>query len=198
MGMIACSQKKMEMGMIGAEKEELNVIIAVDGKGHSITEESILACEWTCKELVSKLLNPSFSINLTILNVQKKIADNAFTNRNIKSWNLYYKKLSERVLEEALNICKKNLKIEAKPSCVVGGEENPQKKICEAVQLLGADLLIMGGRRHCAFRRAIMGCVTEYCSRNAACPVLVITKQKYSSLSNEYPTFVSDDTKSIK
>uniref|UniRef100_A0A0E0RB20 UspA domain-containing protein n=1 Tax=Oryza rufipogon TaxID=4529 RepID=A0A0E0RB20_ORYRU len=42
------------------------------------------------------------------------------------------------------------------------------------VDKLGADVLVMGSHGYGLFKRALLGRVSDYCVRNASCPVLIV------------------------
>ncbi|KAL6969869.1 hypothetical protein U1Q18_029584, partial [Sarracenia purpurea var. burkii] len=53
---------------------------------------------------------------------------------------------------------------------------NPKDAICEAVEKLQIELLILGSYSKGALKRTILGSVSSYCTHNAKCPVLVVKK----------------------
>lgn len=50
----------------------------------------------------------------------------------------------------------------------------PGEAICALAQEVGADVIVMATRGLGGFRRAVLGSVSGYVSRNAPCPVLVV------------------------
>ena len=46
--------------------------------------------------------------------------------------------------------------------------------ICQMADKLGADVLVMGSHGYGLFKRALLGSVSDYCVRNANCPVLIV------------------------
>ncbi|MFD0330829.1 universal stress protein [Streptacidiphilus monticola] len=42
----------------------------------------------------------------------------------------------------------------------------------------GAELLVVGNRGHGGFARALLGSVSQHCTQQATCPVLVVRPQK--------------------
>ncbi|KAE8801369.1 hypothetical protein D1007_23066 [Hordeum vulgare] len=46
--------------------------------------------------------------------------------------------------------------------------------ICDMVDKLGADVLVMGSHGYGFFKRALLGSVSDYCVSNANCPVLIV------------------------
>ncbi|KAH1259241.1 Universal stress protein A-like protein [Glycine max] len=58
---------------------------------------------------------------------------------------------------------------------------DPRDVICDMSQKLGADLLIMGSHGYGVVKRAFLGSVSNYCSQNVKCPVLIVKKPKPSA-----------------
>ncbi|KAM0899132.1 hypothetical protein ACQ4PT_021441 [Festuca glaucescens] len=87
----------------------------------------------------------------------------------------YSKQVADAVVEKAQKLCalhgKENgeMKVEVKVS--VG---DARSVICEMVDKLGADVLVMGSHGYGLFKRALLGSVSDYCVRNANCPVLIV------------------------
>ncbi|KAL5989461.1 hypothetical protein ACLOJK_010353 [Asimina triloba] len=50
---------------------------------------------------------------------------------------------------------------------------DPREVICEAVEKLNVDLLILGSDGRTAIQRAFLGSVSNYCVQNGKCPVLI-------------------------
>ncbi|GMJ03302.1 hypothetical protein like AT1G68300 [Hibiscus trionum] len=82
------------------------------------------------------------------------------------------KKLALALLEKAKEICA-NHGVEAETMTEVG---DPKDKICEAVEKLNIELLIVGSHGRGAIQRAFLGSVSNHCVHNAKCPVLVVRK----------------------
>ncbi|MBA0814886.1 hypothetical protein Gohar_020685 [Gossypium harknessii] len=79
------------------------------------------------------------------------------------------KKLALALLEKAKGICA-NRGVDAETMTEVG---DPKEKICEAVEKLNIELLILGSHGRGAIQRAFLGSVSNHCVHNAKCPVLV-------------------------
>ncbi|XWS68851.1 hypothetical protein CRYUN_Cryun04dG0128600 [Craigia yunnanensis] len=80
------------------------------------------------------------------------------------------KKLTLALLEKAKDICAKH-GVDAETMTEVG---DPNEKICEAVEKVNIDLLVLGSRGRGAIQRAFLGSVSNHCVQNAKCPVLVL------------------------
>lgn len=164
-----------------------NIVVAVDE-----SEESMRACEWACKHLSAieaGKVNETTDIqqqqqlyNLILIHVQS--TDSSFSagpayilsNQVFEFLDLDAKRSTQMVLNRALKICDRyGVKAETH---VVTGEA--KERICEAVAKLGAHLLVVGSHGHGGFIRAIRGSVSDYCSRNSKCPVVVVNKKVFS------------------
>lgn len=55
-------------------------------------------------------------------------------------------------------------------------EGPPGQTLCDVAAEVSASALIMGTRGRGGFKRAVMGSVSDYVIRNAACPVLVVNQ----------------------
>ncbi|XP_022726536.1 universal stress protein A-like protein [Durio zibethinus] len=82
------------------------------------------------------------------------------------------KKLTLALLEKAKDICA-NYGVDAETMTEVG---NPKEKICEAVEKLDIELLILGSHGRGTIQRTFLGSVSNHCVQNAKCPVLVVRK----------------------
>ncbi|XP_021298880.1 universal stress protein A-like protein [Herrania umbratica] len=82
------------------------------------------------------------------------------------------KKLTLALLEKAKDICATH-GVDAETMTEIG---DPKDKICEAVEKLKIQLLILGSHGRGALQRAFLGSVSNHCVHNAKCPVLVVRK----------------------
>ncbi|KAL9255232.1 Universal stress protein A-like protein [Drosera capensis] len=152
------------------------VVVAVDG-----SDESMNALRWAIDNV--RLRSPPDG-SLIILHVQSppsiavginpgsipfggpSVEVPAFT----AAIEAHQGRITEAVLNRALEICaEKN--ITAKTHVVVG---DPKEKICEVVDNLHADLLVMGNRAFGPIKRLFLGSVSKYCSNHASCPVVIV------------------------
>ncbi|GJS44504.1 universal stress protein A-like protein [Tanacetum coccineum] len=89
------------------------------------------------------------------------------------------KELKESENKAALDLLKK-----AKTTCTEYGITaegiaeigDPKVAICNAVEKLNVQLLIVGSHGRGALTRAFIGSVSNYCVNHAKCPVLVVKK----------------------
>lgn len=160
------------------EKEEqmpmkrVTVVVAVDE-----SQESIKACEWACKNLLAPHTNIRQSYKFILLHVQPPVCASSgpayiLSSQVVHLMESAEAKTTQKILKRALDVCKRyNVKAETR---VVFG--NPKEKICEAAKKWGAHFIVVGSHGHGPFIRAIKGSVSDYCSRNATCPVIVVNK----------------------
>lgn len=160
-----------------AAMEERRIVVAVDQ-----SEESIYALRWCLGNLIHSTGEGDAVRNTLILLYARppppafSLLDGAgyvFSDEVIASIEKYGKDLADSVMEKAQNICKdyRNIKVEAKVA--VG---DARDVICEMVQKLGADLLVIGSHGYGLIKRALLGSVSDHCARNAKCPVLIVKR----------------------
>ncbi|KAL8167015.1 hypothetical protein V2J09_008514 [Rumex salicifolius] len=82
----------------------------------------------------------------------------------------HQQRITDAILERALQICAEKNVI-PKTKVVIG---DPKEKICEVVDKLHADLLVMGNRAFGPLKRFFLGSVSKYCSNHASCPVVIV------------------------
>jgi nucleotide-binding universal stress UspA family protein len=148
------------------------VMVAIDD-----SEFSHYALEWTLQNLRESIQNSK----LFIFTVQS-LADLAYVYASsygsappelIASIQENHKKTAEALLEKAKEICGPyGVTVETFTE-----DGDPKEAICEAVEKLGIQLLVLGSHSRKALERAFLGSVSNYCVHNAKCPVLVVKKQ---------------------
>ncbi|KAK2403491.1 hypothetical protein P8452_09482 [Trifolium repens] len=154
------------------ENRERKIMVAVDE-----SEESMYALSWSITNLISDTKDNS---KLVLLYVKPPSAvyslDSAgyiFSNETIDALEEYSKKLAKSVMKRAEAICRNfdatNINIEK----VVGTGE-AKNVICNAAKKLEADTLVMGSHGYGFFKRALLGSVSDYCVKNAKCPVVIV------------------------
>ncbi|XP_010921510.1 universal stress protein A-like protein [Elaeis guineensis] len=157
--------------------EERRIVVAVDE-----SEESIYALQWCLHNLIHSAGEGATARNTLILVYARPPppvyspldgTGYLFSDEVTASIDKYSKDLAVSVMERARNICKdySNMKVEEKV-CVGDARD----VICEMAQKLGADLLVMGSHGYGFIKRAFLGSVSDYCARNAKCPVLIVKR----------------------
>ncbi|XP_058193998.1 universal stress protein A-like protein [Rhododendron vialii] len=153
------------------EKKKKKLMVAIDE-----SECSHYALEWALQNLVDTIANS----DLCIFTVQP-IANYSYLYASsfgaapadlVRSFQENQQKFSLALLEKAKGICSK-YGIVAETVTEVG---NPKEAICEAVEKLNIQLLVLGSHSRGALKRALLGSVSNYCAHNAKCPVLVVKR----------------------
>ncbi|KAK9276970.1 hypothetical protein L1049_006509 [Liquidambar formosana] len=135
------------------------------------------ALKWTLESLCNSI-SESHLIIFTVL----PIADYSYIYAStmgaappdlIASVQENQKKVAVALLEKAKKICADHGVIAAE-TIVESGD--PKAVICEAVEKLKVELLVLGSHGRGALKRAFLGSVSNHCVQNAKCPVLVVRK----------------------
>ncbi|CAH2053982.1 unnamed protein product [Thlaspi arvense] len=81
---------------------------------------------------------------------------------------------SAALLSRALQMCRaKQIRTE---TLVLEGDAKDM--ICQAVEQMHVDLLVVGSRGLGKIRRAFLGSVSDYCAHHANCPILIVKPPK--------------------
>ncbi|XP_016455939.1 universal stress protein A-like protein [Nicotiana tabacum] len=159
------------------------VILSVDG-----SEESMNALNWALDNIKLKPHDPDSGEpqgSFVILHVQSPPSIAAGLNPaaipfggpsdiEVPAFNAaieaHQKRITQAILNHATEICaSKNANV--KTQVLIG---DPKEKICDAVEEMHADLLVMGSRAFGPFKRMFLGSVSNYCSNHAQCPVIIV------------------------
>ncbi|XP_073004480.1 universal stress protein A-like protein [Typha latifolia] len=154
----------------GEESKLKKVMVAIDE-----SECSHYALEWALDHLRDSLSSPLVVFTAQpYANVGYMAAASYGTPppELIQSVQEHNKKMSLAILEKAKEICSRRGVI-TETTTEVG---DPKEVICEAVDKLNIDLLILGSNSRGALERFFVGSVSNYCLHNANCPVLVVKK----------------------
>lgn len=85
-------------------------------------------------------------------------------------------------MNKALQLCQgKQMTAE---TMVVSGD--PRDVICETVEKVRADFLVIGSHGYGAIKRAVLGSVSDYCAHHAKCPVVIVKKPHKSSHATDH------------
>ncbi|XP_026404144.1 universal stress protein A-like protein isoform X1 [Papaver somniferum] len=183
--------------MADMEVQERKIVVAID-EG----DESIYALTWAIKNVVSQNSNdtvillyakPPLKIYSTLdgsgnkrffssdpilpvsMTVRFVIAGYLFSSDVIMSMEKYSKEVADSVIEKAKRVCEdlQNVKVEARIE-----KGDARDVICDAVEKIGADMLVMGTHGYGMIKRAFLGSVNTHCAQNVKCPVLIVKKPK--------------------
>nr|ACU18484.1 unknown [Glycine max] len=106
--------------------------------------------------------------------IQPSMAQDIFFASDITAtMERYSQQVADCVLEKAMKLCKNIENVETR---VENGD--PRDVICQMVQKLGADVLVMGSHGYGLIKRAFLGSVSNHCAQNVKCPVLIVKKPK--------------------
>ncbi|PKA48943.1 Universal stress protein A-like protein [Apostasia shenzhenica] len=84
-----------------------------------------------------------------------------------------------RVIEKARELCIANSVTDAVYEVVEG---DARTVLCETVEKLHADILVVGSHGYGAIKRAVLGSVSDYCAHHAHCSVMIVKKPKQKHL----------------
>ncbi|KAH7292970.1 hypothetical protein KP509_28G005900 [Ceratopteris richardii] len=55
---------------------------------------------------------------------------------------------------------------------------DPRDVICEQIEKLNANMLVIGSHGYGAVKRALLGSVSDYCAHHVKCPIVIVKKPK--------------------
>ncbi|KAB1203903.1 Universal stress protein A-like protein [Morella rubra] len=160
------------------------VIVAVDG-----SEESMYALRWAIDnlKLKSPAADPDCGSSFVILHVRSPPSISSGINPGAIPFGgpsdlevpaftaaieAHQRRITEAILDHALQLCSEyTVRVNIETKVVVG---DPKEKICEVVENLHADLLVMGSRAFGPIKRMFLGSVSNYCTNQAQCPVIIV------------------------
>ncbi|AES61668.1 putative universal stress protein A [Medicago truncatula] len=154
------------------EKRERKIMVAIDE-----SEESMYALSWSISNLIADTNNNN---KLVLLYVKPPSAvyslDSAgyiFSNDTIDTLENYSSQLAKSVMKRAEAIYRNFDDTDINIEKVVGTGD-AKNVICNAAKKLGADTLVMGSHGYGFIKRALLGSVSDYCVKNAKCPVVIV------------------------
>ncbi|KAK2639159.1 hypothetical protein Ddye_026954 [Dipteronia dyeriana] len=164
------------MADVAATKER-RIIVAID-EG----EESMYALTWCLKNVISQ--NSNDTLILLYAKPPRVVYPTLdgtgylFSSDIMASMDRYVSDMANGVIEKAKKLCREQsgdgqVKVEA-----TVGDGDPRDVICDTVEKLGADVLVMGSHGYGWIKRAFLGSVSNHCAQNVKCPVLIVKKPK--------------------
>ncbi|KAL3510766.1 hypothetical protein ACH5RR_030167 [Cinchona calisaya] len=162
----------MEEERSSSTVERKKVMVAIDD-----SECSHYALEWALDNF-HQLISDSELVIFTVQPIAKysylyASSMGAAPPELIRNFQEQNQKAANALLETAKAICDKHGVI-ARTVTEVG---DPKDAICEAVEKLKVQLLVLGSHSRGAIKRAFLGSVSNYCVHNAKAPVLVVRKK---------------------
>ncbi|XP_058083585.1 universal stress protein PHOS32 [Magnolia sinica] len=156
------------------EKKERRIAVAVDE-----SEESMYALSWCLRNFITQNKEDTFILLYAKppFPAFSSLDGTAylFSNKVAAAMEKYSRDLVDSVMERAKVIYQEfdNVKIEKKVGCGYAKDV-----ICEMVENVGADILVMGSHGYGFIMRALLGSVSDHCAKKVKCPVLVIKRPK--------------------
>ncbi|KAM2713004.1 hypothetical protein EV1_032935 [Malus domestica] len=161
--------------MTAVAESERRILVAVD-EG----EESMHALSWCLKNVAGQ----NSKDTLVLLHAKPPRAvftaldgtGYLFSSDILAATEKYGADVADCVMEKAKKMCKDlqpDLKVETK---VESGD--PRDVICQMVERVRADVLVMGSHGYGVIKRAFLGSVSNHCAQNVKCPVLIVKKPK--------------------
>ncbi|KAF3454597.1 hypothetical protein FNV43_RR05045 [Rhamnella rubrinervis] len=151
---------------------ERRIMVAVD-EG----EESMYALSWCLKNVISE--NSKDTLILLYAKPPRPVFTTLdgtgylFSSDIRSAIESHSNDVAECVIEKAKRMCKdlQNVKVQTR---VESGD--PRDVICQMVDKLGANVLVMGSHGYGLIKRAFLGSVSNHCAQNVKCPVLIVKK----------------------
>ncbi|KAI8574826.1 hypothetical protein RHMOL_Rhmol01G0383500 [Rhododendron molle] len=172
----------MTMTMMKKNKDR-RIVVAIDE-----SEESMYALSWCLTNLLSQEAKTNnISINNTIVLLYVKPPPPAYSSMDptgylfagdvVETMEKYSRGLANSVMNRAEEVYRgfntTTIKVEKKI-----GSGDAKNVICVAVEKLAADVLVMGSHDYGFFKRALLGSVSDYCSKHVKCPLVVVKRPK--------------------
>ncbi|PON89489.1 Universal stress protein [Trema orientale] len=165
-----------------ASSKERRILVAVD-EG----EESAYALSWCLKNVITDNSKDTLILLYakppravyTALDGTGEVEEDRlgylFSTDITAAMDRYSSDVADCVIEKAKRMCKdlQDVKVETR---IENGD--PRDVICQMVEKLGADVLVMGSHGYGLLKRAFLGSVSNHCAQNVKCPVLIVKKPK--------------------
>ncbi|KAM3278125.1 hypothetical protein ACQJBY_045780 [Aegilops geniculata] len=151
----------------GAPGATMKVVVAVDA-----SEESLHALSWALDHVV----RPHPGASVVVVHAQHRVDRSAYAGlayvppTAMDAMRRTQAENTRNVVARALDVCKQK-QASATAAVVVG---DAKEAICEAVEEMRADLLVLGSRGLGMVKRAFLGSVSDYLANHARCPVLIV------------------------
>ncbi|KAB2621602.1 universal stress protein A-like protein [Pyrus ussuriensis x Pyrus communis] len=161
--------------MTDVAESERRILVAVD-EG----EESMHALSWCLKNVAGQ--NSKDTLVLLYAKPPRAVftaldgTGYLFSSDILAAMEKYGADVADCVMDKGKKMCKDlqpDLKVETK---VESGD--PRDVICQMVERLRADVLVMGSHGYGVIKRAFLGSVSNHCAQNVKCPVLIVKKPK--------------------
>ncbi|XP_078160072.1 universal stress protein PHOS32-like isoform X2 [Carex rostrata] len=159
------------------ESEGRKIVVAVDGG-----EESTFALQWCLRNFVSSSATTSSPRDTLVLVYARpyppvySAMDGTgvlFSEEITASLDKYSRDLADSVMNRAQKICKdyNNVKVDVKVT-----QGDAREVLCGTVEKIKADVLVMGSHGYGFIKRALIGSVSDHCSKNAKSSVVIVKR----------------------
>ncbi|CAN6469129.1 unnamed protein product [Victoria cruziana] len=164
----------------GPGGKQRKIMVAVDE-----SEESRYALLWCLENLISDAETRNSSTVLVLLYARPPPpAYTALDGKGIFSSEMaailerHGNEVATSVMDNATALCKnfRHVKVEGLVEC-----GDARDVICEMVERVGADILVVGSHGYGTIKRAFLGSVSDHCAHKAKCPVLIVKRPKQES-----------------
>ncbi|KAK9058737.1 hypothetical protein SSX86_023579 [Deinandra increscens subsp. villosa] len=165
----------------GVPKKRLRVMVAVDE-----SDASLYALKWTLSNLFNKPAggeDPEVEPDpeqgmVTVVHVVQPFERYTFpaeaamytSASMVESVRKAQRQTAAQLVSRAFQVCKET-KIKAETLILEG---DPKEMICQAVEEMHFDLLVLSSRGFGAIKRALLGSISDFCAHHAKCPVLIV------------------------
>ncbi|KAG9441135.1 hypothetical protein H6P81_016989 [Aristolochia fimbriata] len=173
-----------------ADAPEKKIIIGVDDSG-----ESLYSLEWTLDHLIIPMKGTTTEPSRfkVILFHVKPPATHVLRLAGPEIWSpplvagaadvltrveSDIKRMATSVAKMVTDICERR---SFKDFEVETAEGDARDLLCKAVERHKAEMLVLGSHGYGAFKRVILGSVSDYCAHHAHCSVLIVKKPKSST-----------------
>ncbi|XP_078438747.1 universal stress protein A-like protein isoform X2 [Wolffia australiana] len=156
----------------GEAAAEWKVAVAIDG-----SDESLHALGWGLRNVLS-----STAPNKLVLVYARPpppfmpttdTSGYLFTDEDVATMEQYSQDLEKSVLAKAQAILQPHEHVKVDTKVATG---DAREVICDTVERIGADMLVMGSHGYGFVKRALLGSVSDYCVHHAKCPVLIVKR----------------------
>ncbi|KAI9078566.1 hypothetical protein K1719_039504 [Acacia pycnantha] len=159
--------------------ENKKVMVVIDESDYSyyalIWSLKTLKESLRSKSIILFMVQPAVDSNYTVsalLGTARLYSHYNLRPDFVNSYKENQKKLALALLERAKSICATH-GVDAE---ICTEEGDARTAICDAVEKLNIDLLVLGEQEIGTIKRALIGSVGNYCIQNAKCSVLVVKK----------------------
>ncbi|CAA7395135.1 unnamed protein product [Spirodela intermedia] len=153
----------------------LKVMVAVDE-----SDGSLYALSWALDNLFPLPPPAEDAGEVVIVHVQQPFQNYVFpagpalyaTTAVMDSVRKVQQQNAEALLAKVSHVCsEKHTTVKVKTMVMEG---DPKEMICQAVEQVHPDLLLVGSRGLGKLKRAFLGSVSDYCAHHAKCPILIV------------------------